>query len=326
MSEEIAPTSALKPTPSRSAAVALSFITPGLGLIYVGRLLAGLFVNLFFVLLVLLFVVAVNIFKFFPLFPALVLLGSWMVLSTLAALRSLEIIDAGESIREGAYHHPLLYILIALLTFTAPLAVTANFTWRHLFSVTNVDSLVLYPQAHPGDRLLIDHTMYRSEPPARGDLVAVRTPETGSLSILRVVGVPSDEIEMHGYSLVVNNELTNYSPLDPAWVSNAEVDPDSNLGVWIEHNHDTNYVVSMFPGAETGASVSGLKLGDDAYFVLADNRSAIDDNENPVVEADSRVFGPITREHIEGRPLYIAWSNHPATGSPRWNRIGLPTE
>jgi signal peptidase I len=318
------------PAPSRHhsspvVAVLYTLLSPGLGLIYVGRLLAGLCVNLLFVLATLLFVVFANVIKFFPVYPALVLVAAWVVLCALAAWRSVEIIAQEKPHTPKPYQHPLMYALLAVLTFAAPLAVTAQFTANHLFGVAVVDSLVMYPQARPGDRLLIDKTVYRADEPARGDLVAVRIPSTGELAILRVIGVPSDQIQMHGHTLIINDSPVEFAPLNPEWISLGELDDDLGLQVLVEHNHDRRYVVAMSSRGSGGATVTGLELGKDTYFVLADNRSALADEQGEG-QTDSRTFGPISRDHIEGRPLYIAWSYHPDTGSPRWNRIGLPTE
>lgn len=307
-------------------ALTYSFLAPGLGLIYVGRLLLGILVNLTFVLLALCFFIALSLWKFFPLFPALVLGTTWFVLCALSAWRAIEIIARDEAGPEKGYQHPLFYALLATVTFAAPLSVAVDFANRHLFSLTSVQSMGLYPQAHPGDRLFIDRTVYRNSPPKRGDLVALRLPETGELAIRRVVAVPQDEVTMHGYTLVINDQIIDYTPLDPDWISHGEVDFSADTSVWVEHNHERRYVVSMTPGSTVNSAISSLKLGDDAYFVLADNRGATGEPNRIIPDADSRVFGPITRDHIEGRPLYIAWSSNPDTGSTRWNRIGLPTE
>ena len=327
MSEHEASPAATNPNhhrPSPALAVLFTLLAPGLGLIYVGRLLAGIFVNLFFVLAALLFVVFANVAKFFPVYPALVLVAAWIVLCAFAAWRALEIIEQEGPHSPRPFQHPLMYAFLAVVTFAAPLATTAQFTARHLFNVTAVESLVMYPQARPGDRLLIDRTVYRNEDPSRGDLVAVRVPETGELAILRVIAVPDDQVQMIGHSLIINDEYLDFSPLDPAWIDLGEVDDDLGLQVLVEHNNDRRYVVAMSPRGAGDNNVGGIELGSDTYFVLADNRSALFEEDR--VFPDSRVFGPISRDRIEGRPLYIAWSHHPETGSPRWNRIGLPTE
>lgn len=307
-------------------AVVYSFLAPGLGLIYVGRLLLGICINLLFVLLALCFFVALSLWKFFPLFPAIVLISSWLVLCALSAWRALEIIAHDEAGPPRGYQHPLFYALLALVTFAAPLAVAVDFANRHLFSLTVVDTMGLYPHARPGDHLFIDRTTYRDEGPKRGDLVALRLPDTGELAIRRIVAIPKDEVTMHGYTIVINDKLIDYTPLDPEWVTQNQLELDADIGVWVEHNHDRRYVVSMTPGTTAKSSISSLKLGEDAYFVLADNRSPLAERSDLIQDADSRVFGPISRESIEGSPLYIAWSSHPETGSTRWNRIGLSTD
>lgn len=311
------------PTLSFPKAVLLSLLGPGTSLIAVGHLLAGLVINLLFVVAVVLFVVAVSVWKFFPLYPLAVLSASWVLLAFFAILNSREIVQQGEARFGRAYQHPLLFVLIAVLTFLAPLAMTSHFTSRFLFSFADVSTLAMYPQARPGDRVMIDRTVFRSTSPQRGDLVAVRLPQTGELAILRVVAVPTDKVQMQGYTLLINDDFMDYSPLDPSWIRVGLLEEE--LEILIEHNHDQSYVVAIKPGVDLDIGISGMELPEDHYFLLADNRSILAGDEKPL-QVDSRVIGPVTRDYIEGSPLFIAWSQHPQTGSLRWDRIGLTTD
>ena len=53
------------------------------------------------------------------------------------------------------------------------------------------------------------------------------------------------------------------------------------------------------------------------YFVLADNRD---------FARDSRYWGPITDEEIQGRVVRILWSWDAASHHVRWDRIGQPVQ
>ncbi len=302
-------------------AIASSMAAPGLPLIYTGRLLAGLVINLTFVLVVLVFVIATTLLQFFPLFPGLVLVVTWLVLCGLSASKAVELITRSKARHHLGYQHPLLYALIALLTFLAPLAITSHFTARHLLTIVPVEHPTMLPQTQPGDHLLIDRTIYESTPPSRGDLVAVRIPGTDELAVLRVIGVPSDDIDMQGYTLSVNEQLFDYTPWDPQ----ATFIDEHHTELWIEHNHDQRYLISIIPGTRVDNAISNLELRQDQYFVLADNRSAFATGEESSLRSDSRNFGAISADDIEGRPMYVAWSTSPDTGAPRWERIGLPT-
>ena len=311
--------------PRGAIAILLSFIAPGLGQMYVGRLMAGLVINLFFVLIVLLFVIAATLFQFFPLYPVLVLILVWVAMCLLSGWRAAEIIGDGRARKGRAFQHPLIYILVALSTFAAPLAITTHFTWRHLMTVVSVEDPAMFPQAKPGDRLIIDRTVYRNRPPRRGDVVTVRVPGSDDLVNLRVVALPSERVTMEGFVLRVDNRPAHYSPLDVEAINTAAIDEELPLELWVEHNHDQRYVISSIAGASTSSLNSPRVLGDDEYFLLADNRSAVDDNGEPT-HLDSRHFGAVDAGHIEGRPVYVGWSIAPENGSIRWDRLALPID
>ncbi|HSA87489.1 MAG TPA: signal peptidase I, partial [Nitrospira sp.] len=53
----------------------------------------------------------------------------------------------------------------------------------------------------------------------------------------------------------------------------------------------------------------------DSYFVMGDNREE---------SLDSRFLGPIDKELILGRAVYIYWAVDPGTKTPSWDRLDLP--
>lgn len=306
-----------------SIAILLSFLAPGLGVVYVGRLMAGLVINLLFILVVLLFVIAITLFHFFPLYSAAVLAITWLVMCSLSAWTAVELIDDGKARRTHAFQHPLVYALIAIATFAGPLMLTAHFTARHLVTIVSVDDPALVPQADSGDYLLVDRTAYRSQTPQRGDLVTIRHPDDDRLTTLRVVGIPDDEVAMNGFTLAVNEDMAHYAPLTSEAVRHAEVERRDDLDLLVEHNDDRRYVISLARGASHDRPDANARLGEDEYFLLADKRTVVEEDGDPS-HSDSRHFAAIDASHVEGRPLYVAWSTSPESGDIRWDRIGLP--
>ncbi|RAL23815.1 signal peptidase I [Lujinxingia litoralis] len=305
-----------------SLAFLLSFAAPGLGLVYAGELLAGVSLNLAMVLVFLLVIVAVTWWQLVLTYAAFATLAAWLVLTLLAALRAAEHTrDAG---RPRAFQHPLIYGLIALLTFVGPMAIVVDQALRHLWTFQRIDTMAMYPLAHPGDTLLIRRVPEQVASPQRGELIAVRTPHTDELATLRVVALPGEEVQMQGNTLIIGDQLVDYTPLMEDWVGEADLRNEQGLNAWVEHNHDRRYVVAISDRTSTEAAIPGLALGPHQYFVLADNRSHLSGlTVEDRLTADSRLFGPLPAERIVGRPVHIAWSSTEGE-SPRWERIGLP--
>src|SRR3989344_3826175 len=102
------------------------------------------------------------------------------------------------------------------------------------------------PNFEDGDYLLIDEISYRFSEPARGDVIIFHYPEDRSqFFIKRIVGLPNETIEIKSNKVIIYN-----------------VD-DSDGHVLIESYLDSNQ--------ETLGNML-LRLDDNEYFVLGDNR------------------------------------------------------
>src|SRR5690554_7638184 len=93
----------------RRAAWLLSLLSPGLGLVYAGRPLRGVAVNLALVLLTLGVVIAVTWWNLVVAWAALATLLAWVLITALSALSASEIAEQNNSHPRRAYQHPLLY-------------------------------------------------------------------------------------------------------------------------------------------------------------------------------------------------------------------------
>src|SRR3989338_5742042 len=123
-----------------------------------------------------------------------------------------------------------------------------------------------------GDYLLIDEISYRFSEPVRGDVIVFRYPEDRSqFFIKRIIGMPGETIE------VKNNKVIIY---------NTESTDGFALG---EDYLDTNQ--------ETLGNLL-MRLDDNEYFVLGDNRLA---------SSDSRRWGAVNKTLITGRAFIRPW-------------------
>ncbi|HEY7203259.1 MAG TPA: signal peptidase I [Methylomirabilota bacterium] len=158
---------------------------------------------------------------------------------------------------------------------------------RSRFEGVWIPSASMAPTLLAGDYVLMDKSAHWA---ARGDLVVFTDPaEADQLLVKRVVGVGGEEIVVDGHDVYVNCEPGRAScrPLAEPYADwSAEPRAPGNAGP--------------------------VQIPSDAVFVMADNRNAGE---------DSRHWGPLARDRIVGRPVWVYWSTD-ADGHLRWDRVG----
>ncbi len=197
---------------------------------------------------------------------------------------------------------PILVVLVLLGSFRSAVA-----DWN------DVPTGSMRPTILEGDRIFIDKHAYdwrvpflgwrvaeRSDP-ARGEIVIFPSPVDGVRLVKRVVGLPGDVIEVRNGRVLVNGAPLEYR----LGSGTAGAALEEELG---EHPH----------AVLAGGTLASLHDFGPAtvppahYFMMGDNR----DNS-----LDSRVFGAVAREKIEGRALAIALSVDPENWYlPRFGR------
>ncbi len=121
------------------------------------------------------------------------------------------------------------------------------------------------PTFENGEYLIVDQVSYRFESPARGDVIIFRYPrDTRKFYIKRIVGLPGETIEMRGSTLTIEGKDGKATTLSEPYVKNS-----------IPQNFTAT-------------------LTDSEYFVMGDNRPS---------SSDSRIWGPLDRKYIVGRPV-----------------------
>lgn len=178
-----------------------------------------------------------------------------------------------------------------------------------------------------GDFLLVNKAVYGTtlpwlgieipgfDEPEWGDVIVFHPPhEPEKNYVKRIVGVPSDTIEMRDKRLYRNGV-----PMDEPYARYVDRAGDAvHPGMSWQSNH---LIASTRRRYEpTRDNWGPIVVPADRYFVLGDNR----DNSE-----DSRYWGFVDRDQIRGRPWLVYYSFRPEPGdglswvhNVRWDRLG----
>ena len=209
---------------------------------------------------------------------------------------------------------PLLVMVVVLSSLRSAVA-----DWN------DVPTGSMKPTILEGDRIFVNKLAYglrvpfsdwwvmQWEGPQRGDVVVCYSPATGDRLVKRVIGLPSDRIELRRNRLFVNGQAVEYEALDAEVIS--QIDPAERPAhrFAAEDLGGKTHPVMTTPGLPAPRSFGPKTVPPDHYFVMGDNR----DNSR-----DSRSFGFVPRNEIVGRSSAVVLSFDPDRYYlPRWNRF-----
>jgi signal peptidase I len=130
------------------------------------------------------------------------------------------------------------------------------------------------PNFFDSEYLIIDEITYRFEVPKRGDIIVFRYPQDPrEFFIKRLIGLPGEEVQVKDGEVIIFNK---------------------------EHPDGETLKEDYLPANVKTYAISDekVKLGDNEYFVLGDNRNS---------SKDSRSFGVVNKSFIIGRVLFRGW-------------------
>jgi len=178
-----------------------------------------------------------------------------------------------------------------------------------------------------GDFLLVNKAVYGAHipgldlvlpaftEPVRGDVIVFHPPhEPDKNYVKRLIGVPSDTLQMRDKQLFLNNE-----PVDEPYARHVDARGDA---IHPDMEWQSHHLIASRPRGyhPTRDNWGPIVVPEGRYFVLGDNR----DNSE-----DSRYWGFVSRDQIRGRPWVVYYSHEPAiTDSDpelpkiRWSRLG----
>ena len=166
-------------------------------------------------------------------------------------------------------------LLEFLVILVVAFALVFGFVRPFVLEAFYIPSESMVPKLLVGDRVFVNKFVYRFWEPERGDIVVFQSVEgEGEDLIKRVIGAPGDRVAIINGVLHVNGE-----PQEESYVRDGRP-------------------LDSGPNGPT-------RVPEGTVFVMGDNRAN---------SRDSRFFGPVPVENIEGEAFVIFW--------PPW-RIGL---
>lgn len=134
----------------------------------------------------------------------------------------------------------------------------------------HVEGLSMFATLDNNDYLIANKLDYRFGNPHRGDIIILRPPTDNSKDFIkRVIAVPGDHLRIVNATVCINGHVLDEPYLPEAWTTDS----------------------TWNGGAER-------VMGPNEYFVMGDNRNR---------SQDSRIFGPITRDRIDGKAWFRIW-------------------
>jgi signal peptidase I len=203
-----------------------------------------------------------------------------------------------------------------------------------IFTGYRVPTSSMAPTLLPGDfifayrlpfgiKIPLTEMKFAVNSPQRGDIVVFTYPEQPKVSyVKRVVGLPGDRIQIEKGELSVNGQKLEYQdlPVD----SSEELLHDlsgSEFFKTVEEKAPEGSRFLLFQKTRKLHQFGPLIVPPDEVFLLGDNRDSSD---------DSRYWGSVPIERVEGRVVYIwlslnwqkrLWENRIPT--VRWQRTGV---
>jgi signal peptidase I len=134
----------------------------------------------------------------------------------------------------------------------------------------HVEGLSMFATLDDNDYLIANKIDYRLHAPQRGDIVILRPPTTNSTDFIkRIIALPGERLLIRDGVVYINGHK-----LDEPYLPEA----------WTEDNTWNGGTESVIPPNK--------------YFVMGDNRNR---------SQDSRFFGPISRDRIDGKAWFRIW-------------------
>ena len=153
------------------------------------------------------------------------------------------------------------------------LAIILYFGISFAVQAVHVEGLSMYATLDDNDYLIANKIDYRLHAPQRGDIIILRPPNNNSTDFIkRVIALPGERLLIRDGVVYINGHRLIEPYLPEAWV--------------------------VFNNWPTTGSSNGSVIPANQYFVMGDNRNK---------SQDSRYFGPIGRDRIDGRAWFRIW-------------------
>jgi signal peptidase I len=199
-------------------------------------------------------------------------------------------------------------LLIAVLLIVAGRA--GNFVVKELVvEAFQIPSGAMMPALLVGDRIMVRKGRGGI---ARGDVIVFKYPADQRTDyVKRVVAMGGDTIGVRGGVPSINGIPLDHEEIAQPCSDDTEPADPHPCALVRETNAGRSYTIMFTPGAHA-PDFSSIVVPEGEVFVMGDNR----DNS-----FDSRQWGTVNVDLVEGTATLTWWSSDPAGGT-RWSRIG----
>lgn len=255
-------------------ALFLSLLVPGLGHLYASRIGPAIV----FFGLHLAFVFAAGFGALGRTFPSLVVLViAGFVLFFTAAVSAVFAVSRSAMPRRR-WFETVLGSLAVLLVVTA--SVTLLFGSMRSLKSFAIPSGAMEPTVLVGERIMVDLDHFANHDLARGDVVIFTSPQDPTTTLMkRAVAIGGDVVSIESKQLLINGD-----PVEEPWAV----------------FRDPRVAQSGSPPALARRDhMASVRIPDGHFFALGDNRDQ---------SYDSRFYGVIPIDALEGAVIYVYWS------------------
>jgi signal peptidase I len=187
-----------------------------------------------------------------------------------------------------------------------------------LFQAFKIPSGSMIPTLLVGDHIIVEKFLYNTDIPfisrkireiKHGDVIVFEFPRDPNKDFIkRAIGMPGDTVELKKGVLYINNV-----EIKEDFKENVPYNEDYSGKIFIETIDSIEHLtLHQEPRSMISIDYGPIKIPDDSYFVMGDNR----DNSS-----DSRIWGFVNKSAIKGKAfiIYWSWGNN---GGLRVKRIG----
>jgi len=246
----------------------LSFITPGLGQMYNGRLKRGIILYLIELLMVVVLIFSGLFLKFYGAIISLLIILGFTIFIWLNAL--FDAIKREVPLKPSNKWY--IYLVIFLINGFVIQPVVSSAIKKNIVKAYKFPSISMEPTLFPGDYFIVNMRCYKSEKPKRGDIIIFEFPIDPSKDFIkRVIATEGEKVEIIENRIYINDKL-----IDDPW---------------------GHFVTRSF--LQRMEDFGPVVVPKDCLFVLGDNR----DNSE-----DSRFWGFVNVKKVKGKALYLYWA------------------
>ncbi|UCE83150.1 MAG: signal peptidase I [Deltaproteobacteria bacterium] len=170
-------------------------------------------------------------------------------------------------------HHNVLHIIILLIITITPFQVGSDASadiseYKHY----KTTAISMVPTLLDGEFILVNRNCYKDQQPQRGDIIVFECPyDSNKKMIKRVIAIGTDVIKGENKNIYLNGQMIH----EP----------------YVQHTRDETVTELDNFGPVT--------VPEDALFVMGDNRDE---------SFDSRFFGVVSLDKVEGKAICVQWS------------------